>query len=161
ETALAAQDHQDLPFEQVVEIVQPPRRLNHTPVFQVMFVWQNNDQALLDLSGVTVQAAGTASGTVRFDLELVMYEEGGGIGGGLNYVTALFDEVTIQRQIGYLITMLKAMVADSGQAVTRIDLLPAEERGLLLETWNATEAAYPKDLCVHQLFEEQVGRSPQ
>ncbi|MER9877502.1 condensation domain-containing protein, partial [Mesorhizobium sp. M0195] len=69
-TALAAQEHQDLPFEQVVEIVQPPRHLDHTPLFQVMLAWQNNAVGSLDLPGLSVEAAGEGYDQVKFDLEL-------------------------------------------------------------------------------------------
>ncbi|HEY6253916.1 MAG TPA: amino acid adenylation domain-containing protein, partial [Candidatus Angelobacter sp.] len=160
-TALAAQDNQDLPFEQVVEIVQPPRRLNHTPLFQVMFLWQNNEKAFPKLPRVAVEPAGISYGAVRFDLEMALYEQGDTIVGSLDYATALFDEATIRRHSGYLITMLKAMVADSEQRLADIELLASEERMLLLEKWNATEAEYPEDTCIHELFEEQVRRTPE
>jgi natural product biosynthesis luciferase-like monooxygenase protein/amino acid adenylation domain-containing protein len=160
-TALGAQDHQDLPFEQVVELVQPPRRLNHTPLFQVMFAWQNHELGMPDLPGVRVEPAGTTYEVARFDLELDLYEEGETVVGRLNYGTALFDEATIKRQRGYLLRVLKAMVADSEQAVAGIDLLGPEERRLVLESWNATEAPYPEDMCIQQLFEEQVRKSPE
>ena len=127
----------------MVEIVQPPRRLNHTPLFQVMFAWQNHELDMPDMAGLRVQPAGMAFGVARFHQELQLYEEGEFIVGSLNYATALFDEATIKRQIGYLLAMLKAMVTDSEQAVAGIDLLSAEERVLQLETWNATSGSLP------------------
>ena len=139
--SLAAQDHQDLPFEQVVEIVQPPRRLNHTPIFQVLFNWRNNEVSLPDFPGVQVSVAATAYEVLKFDLELTLSELDGQIAGGLAYATALFDESTMERHVGYLQTLLRAMVADSDQVVAGIDLLSAEERSLQLETWNATGGA--------------------
>jgi amino acid adenylation domain-containing protein len=161
ETTIAAQDHQDLPFEQVVEIVQPPRSLNHTPLFQVMLVWESGEQKLPELPGVSVTPAWADSEMVKFDLRLGLSETNGSIRGGMNYSTALFDEASIQRQIGYLITMLNAMVADSSQAVAGIDLVPPEERTQLLDTWNATDAHYADHVCVQQLFEEQARRTPE
>src|SRR6266545_1462431 len=157
---LAAQDHQDLPFEQVVEIVQPPRRLNHTPLFQVIFTWENNNWCHLDLPGMEVIFAEIPSELVRFDQELIMFEQDGGIVGNLKYATALFDEATIKRHCGYLLEMLRAMVVNVEQPVVEINLLPPEERRLLLEEWNATEAEYASQLCIHELFEEQVRKSP-
>ncbi|KTT65101.1 condensation domain-containing protein, partial [Sphingomonas sanguinis] len=148
--ALAAQDNQDLPFEQVVEIVQPPRRLDHAPLFQVMFAWQNNEEQHIELPGLQVQPAAVAFDRIKFDLELTLGEWGDGIAGGLSYATALFDAATIGRHRDYLLAVLRAMVADEQQPVTRIDILPAGERRLLLEEWNATEAAYPEHLCIHQ-----------
>jgi amino acid adenylation domain-containing protein/natural product biosynthesis luciferase-like monooxygenase protein len=161
DVTLAAQDHQDVPFEQVVEVLQPPRRLNHTPVFQVMFTWQNNRGGLPELPEVEVQPLGTAYGVAKFDLQLDFYERGGKIAGGLTYAKALFDERTIQRQVEYLVRVLKAMVSDRKQRVWEIDLLSRGEQKLLLEEWNATEAEYREDLCIHQLFEEQVKTSPE
>src|SRR6266498_2231039 len=157
---LAAQDHQDLPFEQVVEIVQPPRRLNNTPLFQVIFTWENNNWCHLDLPGMEVIFAEIPSELVRFDQELIMFEQDGGIVGNLKYATALFDEATIKRHCGYLLEMLRAMVVNVEQPVVEINLLPPEERRLLLEEWNATEAEYASQLCIHELFEEQVRKSP-
>src|SRR5205085_2108308 len=158
---LGAQEHQDIPFEQVVEMVQPPRHLNHTPVFQVMFAWQNQEWSLPQLAGVRVERLRMPYEAAKFDLQLDLAEEGGRIVGTLVYATALFDEATIRRQAGYLLRMLEAMVAEQQQAVPAIELLSPEERKLLLETWNATETEYEKHLCVHQLFEQQAKRSPE
>ncbi|MCP3478013.1 non-ribosomal peptide synthase/polyketide synthase (plasmid) [Bradyrhizobium sp. CCGUVB1N3] len=159
-TALAAQEHQDLPFEQVVEIVQPPRRLDHTPLFQVGLAWQNNAVRSFDLAGLNVEAAGDGYDQVKFDLELNLSERGEVIAGTLGYATALFDEATIERQRGYLLALLRAMVADAGQPVGRIDILPADERSYLLEELNRTAAAYPSERCIHELFEAQVAKTP-
>ncbi|MGC5845271.1 condensation domain-containing protein, partial [Mesorhizobium abyssinicae] len=159
-TALAAQEHQDLPFEQVVEIVKPPRALDHTPLFQVMLAWQNEAGERLDLPGLSVEAAGGGFDQVKFDLELSLGERGEEIAGTLRYATALFDEATIERQRGYLLALLRAMVADAGQPVGRIELLSAAERGYLLEELNRTEADYPSQLCIHELFEARVREAP-
>ncbi|MGY3617880.1 amino acid adenylation domain-containing protein [Bradyrhizobium sp. USDA 10063] len=161
DAALAAQDHRDLPFEQLVEIMQPPRRLDHTPIFQVVFAWQNNDMAAFELPGLQVEVARTALDQVKFDLELDLGEVDGRIVGALNYATALFDEMTVKRYRGYLLAVLRAMIADADQIVDRIDLLPAEERALLLETWNRTATPYPSDCCIHELFAEQVRKAPE
>jgi amino acid adenylation domain-containing protein len=161
ETTIAAQDHQDLPFEQVVEIMQPPRSLNHTPLFQVMLVWESGEQKPFELPAMSVTPAWTDSEMVKYDLRLGLSETNESILGGMHYSTALFDEASIQRQIGYLITMLKAIVVDSSQAVAGIDLVPDEERTLLLDTWNDTDADYAGHVCLQQLFEDQVRRTPE
>ncbi|WP_266169116.1 non-ribosomal peptide synthetase [Dyella subtropica] len=158
--ALDAQAHADLPFEQVVDLVQPPRRMDHTPLFQVLFAWQNNDEGVFALPGLRVEAEPETFGWVKFDLELAFGEADGTIQGGFNYTTALFDQATIERHRDYLIAVLKAMVADARQPIARIDLLAAEERRLLLDTWNQTEASYPTELCLHQLFEQRVREAP-
>ncbi|MBD2813407.1 amino acid adenylation domain-containing protein, partial [Xenorhabdus sp. Flor] len=161
QTALAAQAHQDLPFEQVVEIVQPPRQLAHTPLFQVIFAWQNNEYSDWVLPGLTVSLAEQPFDIVKFDLELNLSEEAGRIVGYLGYSTALFNQPTVERHIGYLHTVLQAMVTDYQQQIGKIDILSSAERRLLLETWNTTETLYPAALCIHQWFEQQAEKTPQ
>ncbi|MEH2617403.1 amino acid adenylation domain-containing protein [Bradyrhizobium sp. AZCC 1620] len=159
--ALRAQDHQDLPFEQLVEIIQPPRRLDHTPVFQVVFAWQNNETAKFELPGLQAEIADIPLQQVKFDLELNLGEADRRIVGALNYATALFDEATIRRHRDYLLGMLRAMVADADQIVERIDILDARERKLVLDTWNQTAAPFPSEQCIHELFAEQVRKAPE
>ncbi|RXH34597.1 peptide synthetase, partial [Bradyrhizobium nanningense] len=159
-TVLAAQEHQDLPFEQVVEIVQPPRALDHTPLFQVMLAWENNAVGSLDLPGLSVEPAGEEIDQVKFDLELNLGEHGEEIAGTLGYATALFDQATIERQRGYLLALLRAMAADAQQEVHRIELLSTAERTYLLEELNRTAASYPTERCIHELFEAQVHKAP-
>jgi amino acid adenylation domain-containing protein len=160
-TTLDAQAHQDLPFEHVVEIVQPPRQLNHTPLFQVMLAWQNNAPGEWRLPGLTATPAELEYEVVKFDLELNLSEAGEEIVGSLGYATALFDRSTIERHAGYLQTMLRAMVARPQQPVSTLELLSPAERQLLLQTWNATQQVYPAHWCVHQLFEARVERTPE
>ncbi|WP_460764560.1 non-ribosomal peptide synthetase, partial [Lysobacter fragariae] len=160
ERALDAQAHQDLPFEQVVELVKPPRSLAHAPLFQVMLAWQNNDAGHCDLPGLALAPIEVGYGAAKFDLELELAEVEDGIAGSLGYATALFDRDTIERHAGYLQRVLEAMVADDHQAVARIDLLGEAERQQLLLGWNATRSDYPQDQCVHALFEAQVERTP-
>ncbi|MBD8900607.1 AMP-binding protein, partial [Rhodanobacter sp. DHG33] len=88
-------------------------------------------------------------------------EADGTIVGSLSYATALFDHATVVRHRGYLLTLLHAMVTDATQTVAHIDLLASDERTLLLETWNRTDAPYPDQLCIHQLFEQQVRQHPE
>ena len=159
--ALAAQDHQDLPFEQLVETIQPPRRLDHAPVFQVVFAWQNNETAILELPGLKAEIADIPLQQVKFDLELNLSEADGRIVGALNYATALFDEATIRRHRDYLLGMLRAMVTDADRIVDRIDVTGAEERKLILDTWNQTAAPFPAERCIHELFAEQVRKAPE
>jgi amino acid adenylation domain-containing protein len=159
-TVLAAQEHQDVPFEQVVEIVQPPRRLAHTPLFQVMFAWQSEGEARLDLPGLDIRTSEGPRDTAKFDLELSLSEDHGAITGQLRYATALFDAATIERHRGYLLAILRAMVADASQPVHRIDVLSPAERELLLRTWNQPQAAYPADRGIHEVFEAQAKASP-
>jgi amino acid adenylation domain-containing protein len=164
ERALGAQHHQDIPFEQVVELVQPARSLAHTPLFQVMFSWQNALEGGPELPGPGTGGVGSAGAAsevaAKFDLSLSLGEAGGRIVGSLTYVTALFEQATVERYLGYLSAVLRAMAADDTQAVDRLELLPEDERRRVVEEWNHTEADYPRGLCIHQLFEAQVERTP-
>ncbi len=160
ECALKAQDHQDLPFEQVVEITQPPRRLSHTPLFQVVFAWQNYDAGQWALPGIEVSPVSSTYEVAKFDLELNLAEAGDQIVGALTYASALFDSTTVERHVGYLKTVLAEMARDASQSVASIDLLDASERTLLLKTWNSVEESCPANLCIHHLFEAQVARNP-
>jgi amino acid adenylation domain-containing protein len=158
---LAAQEHEHLPFEQVVEIIRPPRSLAHNPVFQVMFAWQNAPKGMIDLAGLQVSPLTDLPHNIsKFDLTLWLREEGHQIVGVVEYATALYEQSTIERYTGYFRRLLEAMVADDTQKVDRLPMLPHEERQQLLYEWNATEADYPRDKCVHHLFEEQVEKTP-
>ncbi|PPV03229.1 condensation domain-containing protein, partial [Xanthomonas bromi] len=112
ERALQAQAHQDIPFEQVVELVQPPRSLAHTPLFQVMFAWQNTPQVALDLGGLEASRMGIACEHAQFDLMLSLAESEGQIVGRLTYATALFERATLERWMGHWRHLLDAMVAE-------------------------------------------------
>jgi len=160
EVSLAAQDHQDLPFEQVVEIVQPLRRADRTPLFQVALAWQNNEPPTLTLPGVHVRPLEAPQESAKFDLTLELSEHGDGIAGMLTYATELFDAATIERHRGYLMTVLRAMVADATQPVATIPLLGAAELDRVLREWNRTAADYPAEQGVHALFAAQARRTP-
>ncbi|HYR12217.1 MAG TPA: amino acid adenylation domain-containing protein, partial [Longimicrobium sp.] len=171
--ALEAQQNQDIPFEQVVELVQPVRSMAHTPLFQVMLTWQNVE-GRLELPGLrrrgvgaagspgsASEAAGSASeAAAKFDLSLDLSEWDGRIVGIVTYATSLFDQATVERHVGYLRRVLEAMVADERQPVERLALLPEHERRQVVDEWNATDAEYPADACVHELFEAQAERTP-
>ena len=159
--SLAAQRHQDIPFEQVVELAQPVRSLAHSPLFQVMFAWQNATEARLELPGLEVQPLPSPSHRVaKFDLTLALQEAGERIVGELGYATALYERSTLERYREYFLRLVEAMVADDAQVVDHLRLLRATERHQVLYEWNATEQEYPREKCVHELFEEQVRRSP-
>ena len=158
--SLQAQEHQDMPFEQVVELVNPPRSLSHTPVFQVMFAWQNNEQSALDLDGLQVSRLGVGYSVAKFDLTLELMESDGCIRGSLQYATSLFERETVQRYVAYLSRLFSEMVAAEDADITRIAVMPPAERHQVLVEWNATERPYPSGRCVHELFEEQVARTP-
>ncbi|MEE4149196.1 syringopeptin non-ribosomal peptide synthetase SypC, partial [Pseudomonas viridiflava] len=157
---LAAQANQDLPFEQVVEVVRPQRSLSHSPIFQAMLSWQNSEASDLALGDMTLQGLAVAGHTAKFDLTLDVTEVGDQLIGTLEYATALFDESTVQRYTGYFQRLLEAMVADDRQLLEQVSLLDAVERQHLLVDLNATEEPYPQDCMIHQLFEEKVQAQP-
>ncbi|KAI9239023.1 MAG: hypothetical protein BYD32DRAFT_460189 [Podila humilis] len=159
-TTIAAQAHQDMPFEQVVEIVQPPRRMDQTPIFQVMFAWQNNELGTLQLQDVEATSESTQYDLAKFDLSLEMHEENGEIIGGMQYATALLDHQTIERHIGYLKAMLRWMTVNTEGSIDQAPILEPSERKLLIHTWNATDRPYPDNTCIHRIFESQVKVSP-
>ncbi|MGA4393165.1 amino acid adenylation domain-containing protein, partial [Ralstonia nicotianae] len=160
---LEAQAHQDLPFEQVVERIRPVRSLSHSPVFQAALSWLNTEAVglSLELEGLTIEGVGAGQAAAKFDLTLELRETSEGLTGSLDYATALFDRATIERYLGYLQRLLKAMAADDSQEVNRIALLDEGERTQLLESWNETAAAYPQASTIHGLFEAQVRRTPE
>ncbi|KAI1288849.1 hypothetical protein EDD11_009613, partial [Mortierella claussenii] len=132
-TIQAARTHQGLPFESIVDIVQPVPDRGHAPLLQATFQWRNGglSQASLDET------------TAKFDLETHFQEEGDEIVGDLNYSTALFDISTIERHLGYFQSMLQAMATDVTQPFDTIDMISPSEQELVLQTWNTTEVLYP------------------
>ena len=160
ETALGAYAHQDLPFEKLVEEIQPRRDLSHSPLFQVMFALDNNQRNCLEWEGVTSEVITTDSGTSRFDLVLWMDNTGQALKGMLEYNTDLFDSTTISRMLGHYTTLLEAVVSDPNRMLSEAQMLTAPERRQLLVDWNKTQARYPEDLCVHHLIERQAEETP-
>ncbi|PHM77925.1 Amino acid adenylation [Xenorhabdus cabanillasii JM26] len=120
QTTLAAQAHQDLPFEQMVEIVQPSRQLDHTPLCQTMFAWQDYEDPHWTLPGLTVSSIDHDLNITNYDLEIEFFEENGIIAGAINYATALFDQSTMERHIDYLLTVLQTMVDNPQQRIRAI-----------------------------------------
>ncbi|MCW9096009.1 MAG: condensation domain-containing protein, partial [Ignavibacteriaceae bacterium] len=157
---LEAQSHQDIPFEQVVEAVQPARSLSHSPLFQVMFAWQNAPQGKMALEGLDLEPMGASQATAQFDLSLSLQQDGEQIKGVLTYATALFERDSIERILDYWKRLLRQMVADDNRPVDQIELLGAAERRQVLYDWNATEVDFPRDQCIHHLFEAQVEKTP-
>jgi amino acid adenylation domain-containing protein len=158
---IAAQEHQDIPFEQVVELARPVRSLSHSPVFQVMFAWQNAPGGTINLPGLQVSPAPVAPHAIsKFDLTLSLQEAGDKIVGGVEYATALFERATVERYLGYFRTLLQAMASDDTQEVGRLHIIPEHERRQVLYEWNATDAEYPREKRIHELFEEQAQKRP-
>ncbi|HEY9830739.1 MAG TPA: amino acid adenylation domain-containing protein [Stenomitos sp.] len=160
EVALGAYTHQDLPFEQLVEALQPERSLSYTPLFQVMFALQNAPMPSMALPNLTISSYSVEIGTSKFDLTLSMENTADGLVGVWEYNSDLFDEVTIARMSRHFQTLLEAIAANPNQTISELPLLTQVERHQLLFEWNNTTTEYPGDKCIHQLFEQQVELTP-
>ncbi|MDC8016187.1 non-ribosomal peptide synthetase [Tahibacter soli] len=159
-TMLAAQAHQDLPFEQVVEALKPARSLGHSPIFQVMLSLDNTPASALDLPGLTLTPLPTPRDTTQFDLSLSLTDAGETIAGYLEYASDLFDDATIERHAGHFLTLLDGLFADDAQPVSRLPLLTDAQRRQLLVDFNDTAVDYPQGQLIHQLFEAQAAIRP-
>jgi len=159
QVALEAYAHQDLPFEQLVEELQPERSLSHTPLFQVMFVLQNAPMDHLELPGLTLTPLELENVIAKFDLTLSLEETAERLEGTLEYNTDLFERATIKRMVGHFQTLLEGIVKKPQQPTQALPLL-TETEYQQLKAWNDTATDYPQDQCIHQLFEEQVERTP-
>ncbi|UVM29704.1 non-ribosomal peptide synthetase [Pseudomonas sp. B21-021] len=158
---LQAQDHQDLPFEQVVEIARPARSLAHSPLFQTMFNWRNSDGPVLALGDLTLEAVAEPSHFAKFDLTLTLGESPNGISGWMEYATALFDEATARRYVGYFKRLLQAMVNNDQAVLEHAQIIEDQERTQLLDEFNASARNTPQILTVHRLFEMQAAKDSQ
>ena len=182
EVSLGAYAHQDLPFEMLVEAIQPERDMSHTPLFQVMFILQNATNGGAQIPGATdLRAAApadpdalvmstmeTETGTSTFDLTLSMAQVEDGMAASVEYSTDLFDRETIERLLEHLETLLRGVVADPKQRLSRLPLATEAELRRILVEWNDTAQedgrGYSPDgarpLLAHELFEAQARRAP-
>ena len=157
---LGVYEHQDLPYEKLLEELHPPRDLSRNPLFQVLFVFHNMPGQTPELPGLIVSPLEIDPGTARFDVTLEFWETPEGLRGRFEYSTDLFEAATIARMAGHLRTLLEGIVADPEQRLSRIPLLTADERHRVLMEWNTTTATYLDDQCIHNVFETQVARTP-
>ncbi|HEU4558943.1 MAG TPA: non-ribosomal peptide synthase/polyketide synthase, partial [Longimicrobium sp.] len=160
EATLGAYEHQDVPFERLVEELQPERSLSHAPLFQVMFALQDTGRLAGSLDGVEMRRLAAESGTSKFDLMLALAEHAGGIRGGLEYSTELFERSTIERMLGHLSRVLEQVAENAELRLSELEVMGADERRRVLEEWNATAAEYPAGVCAHHRFEAQAAHTP-
>ncbi|WP_315792608.1 non-ribosomal peptide synthetase [Bradyrhizobium sp. SZCCHNRI1002] len=160
EVALGAYAHQDLPFEKLVEELQPVRDLSRQPVFQVSFSLQNTPQDAIELPVLTLRLLGSEHRTSLFDLTLFMRETEAGLVGTFEYASDLFDRATIERLAEHFEILLGGIVSTPEARLSELPLLSEAERHQLIIDWNATKADYPADKCLHELFAEQAARTP-
>ena len=161
EVALGAYDHQDVPFEKLVEDLSPERDASRNPVFQVCFALQNATKSRLELSGLILQPLDIHSGTSKFDLFLSISETPEGLKATWEYDTDLFEPSRVERMAQHFQVLLSAVVANVESPIGELPLLTDVERRQLLIVWNETAAEYPGDKCIHDLFELQVRKAPE
>jgi len=161
ESVLDAFNHQDLPFEKLVEELGPVRDLSHSPLFQAMFAFQNVPPGNFDLEGFNIRPMMIAGETTKFDLTVTIHEAVPGLRTGLQYCTDLFDDATMVRVLTHLRNLLEGIVANPEQPISELPLLSKAERHQLLVEWNDTKSEFQTDECIHELFERQVERTPE
>ena len=175
-TVLAALEHQDYPFNLLVERLRLTRDLSRTPLFQVMFVFQNmglagshdnltafalqQTGAQAKLNNLSFECFGLDQGIAQFDLTLIMAETESGLGARIEYNTDLFTANTISRLVDHFKTLLRGITNDPELRVSELPLLTPEEQGQMIVEWNDNQLAHPVDQCIHQLFERQVKITP-
>jgi len=161
-SALDLYTHRGVPFDQIVQKLQTKRNPSYTPVFQIVLNWRDRDQMLsfIGMEGLAVDSLMATAGTSKFDLLLQATDIGDEIWLELEFNTDIFDRDRMARMLGHYQTLLSAVAADTGGCLAQIPLLTASERHHLLYTWNNTQADFPQDRCIHELFEEQVAKSP-
>jgi len=158
--ALEAFAHCGLPFEKLVEELQPERTLSRNPFFQVIFESQNAPMPTMQWAELKVQPIEVNTGLARFDLNLILTETPPGMRATLKYNADLFRRSTMSRLLGHFQTILEGAAADPDQNLSELPLLTPSERRQLLNEWNETAVAYPREACIHELFQAQAERTP-
>lgn len=162
-TCLGAYDHQDIPFEKLVEELQPQRDLSRQPLFQALFVMGNQgsqgSQTSRGASSLTVDALGGDMEVTNFDLTLLLAETKHGLQGALQYNTDLFEKPFAERMVAHFRTLMEQVAAHPDAPLTQIGMLTEAERHQILVDWNGAAADFPSDLCIHELFEKQARQS--
>ncbi|HJT56500.1 MAG TPA: amino acid adenylation domain-containing protein [Ktedonobacteraceae bacterium] len=159
--SLEAYAHQDLPFEKLVEALQPERNLSHAPLFQVLFALQNASMEERAIAKeLTLQPLSVESGTTRFDLILTAVETSQGLRAAFEYSTDLFEESTIRRMAEHWQNLLRDIAANPEKSITRLNLVSESEGAQLLHGWSSGGPAFPQSYCLHQLFDVQAEALP-
>jgi amino acid adenylation domain-containing protein len=160
--ALGAYEHQEVPFERLVEELGAERDPSRTPLFQVLLQLDEGWEVAGELSGLEVSGYEVEEVGAKYDLSLVLMERGdGGLAGRVVYSRDLFEEGTVERLAGHYVRLLRGLAREPERGVGELELLSEWERRQVLEEWNLTDAEYPEERCLHELFEAQVERSPE
>ena len=159
-TALEAYEHQDLPFERLIEELQPQRNVSRSSLFEVMFSFNNASPLELKLAGLQTEIIALPQQTTRFDLLLDVREQSGQLTASAVYSTDLFEDSTIERMLDHYQTLLEAIVAGPHTRIDELAVMSDAERRKVLEEWNQTQADYPRGVPVHELIARQARRTP-
>jgi amino acid adenylation domain-containing protein len=158
--ALESYAHQDMPFEQLVERLQPERSMSRSPLFQVMFHLMNAPRDEVLLPGLTLQPVEVERVATQMDLSLDLFEGENGILVVAEYSTDLFDAATVARLLTHFQTILEGVAENPDRRIAQLPLVAGAEREQILSGWNDTARDYPSDRCLHELFEEQAAGTP-
>jgi amino acid adenylation domain-containing protein len=161
QTALEAFEHQELPFEKLVEALNPERDAGRHPLFQVLFTLQNAPRPEVNLADLAFSVLPLDTDTSKFELSFTAWEDSEGLALSVEYRSDLFKSDTIERMIQHFRVLLERLVADADQPVSQLPLMTEVERRQLLLDWNRTEAEFPQGVCLHNLFEAQAARTPE
>ena len=160
ETTLGAFEHQDYPFEELIEKLNIQRDMSRNPLFDAVFSMRNADLKDLSMEGITLKPYDFAHQTAKFDLTLTAAEEDGLLVFEMEYNTALFKHESIERWRGYWVNLLEAVAENPDARLSELSLLDEAEKRRIVQNWNETRLAVPQDKTVHELFEAQVLRTP-
>ncbi|HEX8852524.1 MAG TPA: condensation domain-containing protein, partial [Pyrinomonadaceae bacterium] len=161
EVTLGAYAHQDVPFEKLVEELQPQRDLSGSPFFNVMFAFQNAPEAVLHLPNLTLDSFGADTGTAMFDINLLMEETPQGLSGVITYQTDLFDRSTVERLLGHFVKLLESIADEPDAKLSELPMLTEAEQRHLLADLNDTATDYTRNATLHDLIAAQAARRPE
>ena len=157
--AIDAYDNQDVPFEQLVNSIQPERNMASTPLFQVMFTLENKPVNNLVLPDLTLKVIENGEVAAKFDLTLSMKESSGGLIGALEYNTDLFNQSRISSMAKHFQCLVEDVVSNPEKMLSELSIITSEEKDLFVD-WNNTLSDYDRDKCIHEIFEEQSALTP-
>jgi amino acid adenylation domain-containing protein len=160
ESTLGALSHQDIPFEKLVEALQPRRDLSRPPLFQVMLAYQQDLRVERALPGLTLHPLPVDSHSAKFDLTLSLTDMDEGLKATFEYNTDLYDEATVARMFEHLATLLRGAIAQPDRPLASLPLMEEHERNQVLVAWNASHVDFPREALAHRLFEQQALRTP-
>jgi amino acid adenylation domain-containing protein len=157
--ALDAYMHQDVPFEKLVEVLVPHRSLDTHPLFQVMFTYQNIPKQVFEIPGLSIKEIAFEAGIAKFDLSVEVWDDGE-FHCQFEYRTDLFEQSTMRRMLAHFAKLLHGALDNPDRRLAELPLMSDPEREQILVEWNRTAADYPRELTIHQTFEQQAARNP-